>query len=286
MDVRGWCFWTVVLEKTLGLQESPLDCKEIKPVHPKGNQAWISIGRTEAEAKAPILWPSDEIWFIGRDPNPGKDRRPEENRTTKDEMVGWHDWLNGHEFEQTLGDGEGQGSLACCIPWGRRVRQTEQLNNNSKRSKNHFFPLPLMWILLFKTIYLFMAAPDLCCCSWAFSSSITREPAGFSSRWLLFLQSTGSRALGLSSCGTWAYLSGSMWNLPVPEIKSMSPALAGRFITTWPPEKSSIFIFIAVLARIQDGPQWSLNSWQSWLLYIPSHAALEFVYVTISIWQT
>ena len=98
--------------------ESPLDCKEIKPVSPKENQPWIFIGKSDAEAEAPVLWPPDaKSPFIGKDPDAGKDWRQEEKRTTEDELVGWHHWLNGHEFEQTLGDGEGQGSLACCSPW-------------------------------------------------------------------------------------------------------------------------------------------------------------------------
>ena len=95
---KNWCFWTVVLEKTL---ESPLDCKEIQPVNPKGDQSWIFIGRTDAEAEAPILWPPDaKNWLVGKDPDAGKDWRWEEKGTTVDEMVGWHHWLNGCEFEQ------------------------------------------------------------------------------------------------------------------------------------------------------------------------------------------
>ena len=94
---KNWCFWTVVLEKTL---ESPLNCKEIQPVHPKGNQSWIFIGRTDVEAETPILWPPDaKNWLISKDPDVGKDWRWEEKGTTEDEMVGWHHWLNGHEFE-------------------------------------------------------------------------------------------------------------------------------------------------------------------------------------------
>ena len=95
-EQKNWCFWTVVLEKTL---ESPLKCKDIQPVHPKGNQSWIFIGRTDAdaEAEAPILWPPDaKDWLIGKDPNAGKDWRQEEKGTTEDEIVGW---LNGYEFE-------------------------------------------------------------------------------------------------------------------------------------------------------------------------------------------
>ena len=116
---KNWCFWAVVLEKTL---ESPLACK-IKPVHPKGNQSWIFIGRTDAET--PKLWPPyAKNWLIGKDPDAGKDWRREGKGTTEDEMVGWHHWLNGHEFEQALGDGEGQGGLACCSPCGCKESDT------------------------------------------------------------------------------------------------------------------------------------------------------------------
>ena len=98
---KNWCIWTVVLEKTL---ESPLNYKEIQPVHPKGNQSWIFIGRTDAEAETPILWPPDaKNWLIGKDCDAGKDWRQEEKGMIEDEMVGWHHWLNGHEFEQALG---------------------------------------------------------------------------------------------------------------------------------------------------------------------------------------
>ena len=96
--LKNWCFWTVVLEKTL---ESLLDCKEIRPVLPKGNQYWIFIGRTDAEVEAPILWPPDaKNWLIGKDPDAGKDWRQEEKGTMEDEMVGWYHRLDGHEFEQ------------------------------------------------------------------------------------------------------------------------------------------------------------------------------------------
>ena len=118
------CFWTVVLEKTL---ESPLDCKEIKPVNPKGNQSWIFIGRTDAEA--PILWaPDEKTWLIGKDPDAGQDWRREKG-TTEDEMAGWHHWRDRHKFEQALGVGDGQGSLVCCSPWGcKESDPTERLN--------------------------------------------------------------------------------------------------------------------------------------------------------------
>ena len=110
---KKWCFQIVVLEKTL---QSPSDSKEIKPVNPKGNQPWMFIGRIDVEAEAPILWPPDaKSWLIGKDPDAEKDWGREEKGTTEDEMVGWHHWCNGHEFEQTPGDGEGQGILECCM---------------------------------------------------------------------------------------------------------------------------------------------------------------------------
>ena len=125
---KNWWFWTAVLEKTL---ENPLNCKEIKPLHPKGNQSWMFIGRTDAEAKAPVLRPPDaKNWLIGKDSDAGKDWRWEEKGTTEDEMVGWHHQLNGHEFEQTPGDSEGQGSLAGCCPLGcKELDMTERPNN-------------------------------------------------------------------------------------------------------------------------------------------------------------
>ena len=117
-----WYFWTVALEKTL---ESPLDCKEIQPVHPKGNQSWISIGRTDAEAETPILWPPNvENWLLGKDPDTGKDWRQEKKGTTEDEMVGWHHRRDWHEFEQAPGVGDGQGGLGCCRPWGHKESDT------------------------------------------------------------------------------------------------------------------------------------------------------------------
>ena len=117
--LKNWCFWIVVLEKPL---ESPLDCKEIKPVHPKGSQSWIFIGRTDAEAETPTLWQLDgKHWLIGKDPDTGKGWRQEEKGMTENEMVGWHHQLNGYEFEQAPGVGDGQGSLVCCTPCSCRV---------------------------------------------------------------------------------------------------------------------------------------------------------------------
>jgi len=124
--LKNWCFWIVVLKKTL---ESPLDGREIQPVSLKGNQSWILIGRIDAEAEAPILWSLDaKNWQTGKDPDAGKDWRQEEKGITKDEMVGCQHQLNGHEFEQILGDSEGQGSLVCCSPWGHKESDmTERL---------------------------------------------------------------------------------------------------------------------------------------------------------------
>ena len=116
---KNRCFWSVVLEKTL---ESPWDCKEIKPVNPRRNQSWIFIGRTDAETEAPILWlPDGKSWLFRKNPDAGKDGRQEEKGTKKNRIVGRHHRLKGHESEQALGVGEGQGSLACCSPWDRRV---------------------------------------------------------------------------------------------------------------------------------------------------------------------
>ena len=120
------CFWTVVLEKTL---ESPLDSKEIQPVNPKGNQSWIFIGRSDVEAKTPILWPPDGTnWLIRKKPWCWE-RLKAGGEGTEDETVGWHDRLNAHEFEQILGVGDGQGSLVCCSPWGcKELDMIEQLD--------------------------------------------------------------------------------------------------------------------------------------------------------------
>ena len=147
---KNWCFWTVVLEKTF---ESPLDCTEIKPVHPKGNQSWIFIGRTDAEAETPILWPPDaKSWLIWKDPDAGKDWRREEKGTTEDEMAGWHHWLSGCESEWTPGVGDGQGGLVCCSSWGRKKSDiTERLNWTESRQKEIRFILTSLshWIELY-----------------------------------------------------------------------------------------------------------------------------------------
>ena len=117
--LRNRCFWTVVLEKTL---ESPLDCKEIKPINPKGNQSWIFTGSIDAEAETPILWPPDERnWLIGKYCDAGKDWRQEEKGMTDNEMVGWHHRPDRHKLIEAPGVGDGQGSLVCCSPWVCRV---------------------------------------------------------------------------------------------------------------------------------------------------------------------
>ena len=126
---KNWYFWTVVLERTL---ESPLDCKEIQPVHPKRDQSWVFIERTDVEAETPILWqPDAESWLIRKDPDAGRDWGQEEKGTTEDEMVGWHDGLSGHGFGWTLGAGDGQGGLVCCSSWGYKQLDMTELSNRT-----------------------------------------------------------------------------------------------------------------------------------------------------------
>ena len=124
--LKNWCFWTVVLEKTL---ETPLDCKEIHPAHSVGDQPWVFFGRNDAKAESPILWPPHvKSWLIGKDPDAGRDWGQEKKGTTEDEMAGWHHWLNGRESEWTLVD-DRQGGLVCCDSWGRKESDTtERLN--------------------------------------------------------------------------------------------------------------------------------------------------------------
>ena len=132
---KNWCFWTVVLEKTL---ESPLGCKEIKLVNPKGNQPWIFIGRTDAEAESPILWPPDaKNWLIRKYPNAGKDWRQEEKGMTEDEMVGWHHRLNGHKFDQALGIGDGQRSLTCWVHGVAKTWLSDPTTTNTSLVHTH-----------------------------------------------------------------------------------------------------------------------------------------------------
>ena len=120
MHPTYWCFWTVVLEKTL---ESPLNCKDIQPVHPKGDQSWVFIGRIDAKAETPILWPPHaKSWLIEKDPDAGRDWGQEDKGMTDDEMAGWHHRLDGNEFQWTPGVGDGPGGLPCCDSWGRKCR--------------------------------------------------------------------------------------------------------------------------------------------------------------------
>ena len=124
---KNWCFWTVVLEKTL---ENPLGYKEIEPIHSKGDQSWVIFGRNDAKAETPVLWPPHaKSWLIGKDSDARRDWGQEEKGMTEDEMAGWHHCLNGHEFEWTLGVGDGQGGLVCCDSWGHKEsNKTERLN--------------------------------------------------------------------------------------------------------------------------------------------------------------
>ena len=154
---KNWCVWTVVLEKTL---ESPLDCKEIQPVHPKGDQSWVFIGRNDAKAETPVLWiPHVKSWFIGKDSDARRDWGQEEKGTTEDEIAGWHHWLNGRESEWTPGVGDGQGGLACCNSWDHKESDTtERLNWNSPLlpiNLNHpsdFFSFPC-WNIYCKSVF-------------------------------------------------------------------------------------------------------------------------------------
>ena len=138
--LKSWCFWTVVLEKTL---ENPLDCKEVQPVHPKVDQSWVFIGRPDAKAETPILWPPHvKSWLIGKDSDAGRNWEQEEKGITEDEMAGWHHRLNAHESEWTPGVGDWQGGLACCSSWGcKESDMSEQLNWTE-----------LNWLILLKSI--------------------------------------------------------------------------------------------------------------------------------------
>ena len=129
---KNWCFWIVVLEKTL---ESPLDCKEIQPVHSEGDQPWVFFGKNDVKGETPVLWPPHvKSWVIRKDSDAGRDWGQEEKGTTEDEMAGWHHQLDGHEFEWTPGIGDGQGGLACCSSWGRKeLDTTERLNWTEQR---------------------------------------------------------------------------------------------------------------------------------------------------------
>ena len=141
---KNWCFWTVVLEKTL---ESPLDCKKIQPVHPKEDQSWVFIGRTDVEAETLILWPPDaKNWLIWKDPDAGKEWRREKG-TTEDEMAGWHHWLDGHEVEWTPGVDDGQWGLEYCNSWCHKESHTTERLNWTELSAGDRIPVELFQIL-------------------------------------------------------------------------------------------------------------------------------------------
>ena len=136
LSPENWCFGTVVLEKTL---EGPLDGKEVQTVHPKGDQSWIFIERTDAKAEPPILWPPDvKNKLIWKDPDAGKDWRQEKKGMTEDKMAGWHHQHNGRELESTLGVGDGQGGLACCSPWGSQIVRHDWGTEVNCYNKNYF----------------------------------------------------------------------------------------------------------------------------------------------------
>ena len=146
---KNWCFWTVVLEKTL---ESPLDSKEIQTVHSKGDQSWMFFGRNHAKAETPILWtPHAKSWLIGKDSDAGRDWGQEEKGTTGDEMAGWHHGLDGRESEWTPGDGDRQGGLACCDSWGRRESDTTELNWLKHYLVVGIF-LSSLWVLVYQAL--------------------------------------------------------------------------------------------------------------------------------------
>ena len=205
----------MVLEEAL---ESPLDCKEIQPVHPKGNQSWIFIGRTDAEAEILILWPPDaKNWLIRKDLDTGKDWRREEKGTTEDQMVGWHHWLDGHEFEQAPGVGDGQGSLVGCSSWVRRVRRdwaTELPDWDQLWIKRYYIQV---CIYVLNHIWLFLTPYTV------------SHQASLKIPWNFPGKKTG--------VGRHFLLKGS--SCPRDPNCILSPALAGRFFTTVSTEKPS-----------------------------------------------
>ena len=197
--------WPAIESGSPWLNLSPLEFKEIKPVNPKGNESWIFIGRTDAEAETPIFWPPDvKNWLIGKDPDAGKDWRWEEKGTTEDEMVGWHHWLDGHEFEQAPRVGDGQGSLVCCSPWGLKewLNWTEAFNRVPGSEKGVF-----------------------CVCACSVESN-SFQPHGLQPARLL------------CPCDFWGVVRHLLLKWIFPTQKSnLSPALADRFFTTEPHEK-------------------------------------------------
>ena len=159
---KNWCFWIVVLEKTL---ESSFDCREIQPVLPKGDQSWVFIGRTDAEAETPILLPPDANWLIRKDPDAGRDWRQEEKGMIKNEMVGWYHQFDGHTFEQASGVGGGQGGLACCSLWGcKESDTTEQLSEQQCKMFPFLLILLHSWYFLSFWLQPFCLMKGTSCC--------------------------------------------------------------------------------------------------------------------------
>ena len=203
--LKNWCFWTVVLKKTL---ESPLDCKEIQPVQTKGDQSWVFIGRTDDEAEAPILWPPHvKSWLTGKDPDAGRDWGQEEKGTTEDKMAGWHHRLDGHEFEQTLGVCDGQGGLACSDSWGcNESDMTEWLN---------WTELNWIWVILKVNVKALVAQSCL---------FVTPKTAAHQA----------PLSMGFSRQEYWSGLpcpppGGSSW----PRDRTLISRIIGRFFTVW-----------------------------------------------------
>ena len=180
---KNWCFWTVVLEKTL---ESPLDFKEIQPVHSKGDQSWVFFGRNDVKAETLVLWPPyAKSWLIGKDPDAGKDWGEEEKGMTEDEMVGWHHQLNGHEFGWTPGVDDGQGGLACCSPWDHKESDmTEWLNWTELIQWPNFQVVPIIYLIAFLSesgfnqnllivLFMWIAVVQSLSCVWLFATPWT-----------------------------------------------------------------------------------------------------------------
>ena len=150
--LKYWCFWTVVLEKTL---ESPLDCKEIQPVHSEGDQPWDFFGRNDTKAETTVLWPPHaKSWLVGKDFDAGRDWGQEEKGTTEDEMAGWHHWLDGRDSEWTPRVGDGQGGLVCCDSWGHKESDTTERLNWTELSiyKCNLFSSVLISIMLLNSL--------------------------------------------------------------------------------------------------------------------------------------
>ena len=150
---RNWCFWAVVLDKTL---ESPLDCKEIQPVHSKGDQLWVFFVKNDAKAETPVLWPPHvKSWLTGKDSNAGRVWGQEEKGTTEDKTAGWHHQLNGREFEGTFGVCSVQGGLTCCKSWGHKDSDTTECLNWGELIKVFCFSLPLWLALLWECVTIY-----------------------------------------------------------------------------------------------------------------------------------